>query len=79
MSATFKVSEWEAMVTGPGFKVREVKRLRIRLEFSSWIKRIRTPEINAAAIRALQTQAPAEVAKHFAFEAMAASCSIRLW
>ncbi len=65
----FKVSEWEAMVTAAGFKVREVKRLRIRLEFSSWIKRIRTPEVNAAAIRALQAQAPAEVAKHFAFEA----------
>ncbi len=65
----FKVSEWEAMVTAAGFSVREVKRLRIRLEFSSWIKRIRTPEVNAAAIRALQQQAPAEVAKHFAFEA----------
>ncbi len=65
----FKVSEWEVMVTAAGFKVREVKRLRIRLEFSSWIKRIRTPEVNAAAIRALQAQAPAEVAKHFAFEA----------
>jgi SAM-dependent methyltransferase len=64
----FKVSEWETMVRGAGFAVREVRRLRIRLEFSSWIKRIRTPEVNASAIRALQTQAPAEVAAHFAFE-----------
>lgn len=65
----YKVSEWEAMAKQAGFTVRETKRQRIRLEFSSWIKRIRTPEINAAAIRALQQQAPAEVARHFSFEA----------
>jgi ubiquinone/menaquinone biosynthesis C-methylase UbiE len=65
----YKVSEWESMAKAAGFRVLETKRQRIRLEFSSWIKRIRTPEVNAAAIRALEQQAPAEVARHFAFEA----------
>lgn len=65
----YKVSEWENMVQEAGFTVCETQCQRIRLEFLSWIKRIRTPEINAAAIRALQLQAPAEVARHFAFEA----------
>lgn len=65
----YKVSEWENMAQEAGFRVRETKRQRIRLEFSSWIKRIRTPDINVAALHALQMQAPAEVSRHFAFEA----------
>ena len=38
------------------------------MDFPVWIARMRTPEPNARAIRALQTAASAEVAAHFAIE-----------
>jgi hypothetical protein len=39
------------------------------MEFASWIARMRTPEVNVAAIRALQSAAPVEVTEHFSIEA----------
>ncbi len=41
---------------------------RIRLDFDSWIARMRTPADNVRAIRALQDAASAEARAHFAIE-----------
>jgi len=38
----------------------------VRLEFSIWTERMRTPKVQADAIRALQGVAPADVLRHFA-------------
>ncbi|MET0309844.1 MAG: methyltransferase domain-containing protein [Sphingomonas sp.] len=61
-------SEWGAALARAGFAVRTTRAGRLRMEFSVWTARMRTPEANVAAIRALQNGAPAEVAEHFAIE-----------
>jgi len=40
----------------------------MRLDFPSWIERMKTPASHVEAIRSLQQGAGAEVARHFAFE-----------
>ncbi|MCJ2140736.1 class I SAM-dependent methyltransferase [Methylobacterium sp. E-066] len=65
----YRVSEWRRMLEIAGFVPGEALASRPRMEYASWIARMRTPEVNAAAIRALQASAPVEVAAHFAIEA----------
>jgi ubiquinone/menaquinone biosynthesis C-methylase UbiE len=60
--------EWASALTRAGFHVREAKSWRLRIEFASWIERMRTPELNARAARALQEAASTEVRSHFAIE-----------
>ena len=64
----YRVSEWRAMLEAAGFVPGDATPSRPRMEFASWIARMRTPEVNVAAIRALQASAPAEVADHFGIE-----------
>jgi hypothetical protein len=45
------------------------RRHRLRMEFGSWIARMRTPEVMANAIRALQGAVAEPVRRHFAIEA----------
>jgi len=61
--------EWGALLEAAGFDLLRVQRFDVRLDFASWIARIGTPAVQADAIRALQRQAPAEVARHFDFGA----------
>lgn len=63
------IPQWRLGLEQAGFAVKDVVRGRIRLEFSSWISRMNTPEPLVAAIRHLQGIMPAEVAEHFALEA----------
>jgi SAM-dependent methyltransferase len=63
------IPQWRLGLEQAGFAVKDVVRGRIRLEFSSWISRMNTPEPLVAAIRYLQGIMPAEVAEHFALEA----------
>ena len=65
----FRVSEWRAMLAAAGFAPGAALESRPRMEFASWIARMRTPAVNVAAIRALQASAPAEVRAHFRIEA----------
>lgn len=65
----YRVSEWRAMFAGVGLSCEAGVVSRPRMEFASWIARIRTPAAHVAAIRALQASAPAEVVRHFAIEA----------
>ncbi len=62
----YSPGEWLSLFTEAGLLVREVTSDKLPLEFSSWVKRMRTPEHFVAAIRALQQSASADVVRHFA-------------
>jgi ubiquinone/menaquinone biosynthesis C-methylase UbiE len=63
------LDEWQAALASNGFVVDAVTRYRLRLEFASWIARMRTLEVHVAAIRSLQARAAAEVRDYFQIEA----------
>lgn len=64
----YRLSEWRAMLEAAGFAPGAVLASRPRMEFASWIARMRTPLTQVAAIRALQAGAAAEVTAHFGIE-----------
>jgi ubiquinone/menaquinone biosynthesis C-methylase UbiE len=64
----YSVSEWQAMIGAAGFAVGSTHPIRLRLDFTSWIARMRTPPVFVEAIRALQAVMSEEVRKHFAIE-----------
>jgi SAM-dependent methyltransferase len=64
----YTVEEWTAALSAAGFAVGTVTRRRLRLEFASWVARMRTPEVHVQAIRSLQARMPADVLAHFAVE-----------
>ena len=64
----YTVAEWRQALTEAGFAVGRVTPRRLRLEFASWIARMRTPEVHARAIRSLQACMAREVVDHFAIE-----------
>ena len=55
------VAEWHALLTQSGFAAIEYETWNTRLEFASWVQRMRTPEALVTAIRMLQAAAPTEV------------------
>ncbi|GJE09387.1 MULTISPECIES: class I SAM-dependent methyltransferase [Methylobacterium] len=65
----YRVSEWRAMLDAAGFTPGALMASRPRMEFASWIARMRTPGPQVAAIRALQAAAPTEVMEYFHIEA----------
>lgn len=64
----YSVTQWRLAAEAAGFRVEEVVRRRLRLDFASWVARIRTPEAHVAAIRSLQASAALEVRRHFEIE-----------
>jgi ubiquinone/menaquinone biosynthesis C-methylase UbiE len=64
----YTVAEWHAALWRAGFFVRSTRTWRLHLEFGSWIARMRTPEDNVRAIRALQAAAADETRAHFGIE-----------
>jgi ubiquinone/menaquinone biosynthesis C-methylase UbiE len=64
----YSVAEWTQTVERAGFSVQAVRRHRLRMDFATWIQRMRTPEPLAAAVRALQAAASEEVRAWFAIE-----------
>lgn len=64
----YSPGEWLEFVGQAGLRAEELTSFRLRLEFSSWIARMRTPEVRAQAIRSLQETASDEVRAHFAIE-----------
>ncbi|MCA1325488.1 class I SAM-dependent methyltransferase [Herbaspirillum sp. alder98] len=60
---------WRKLLGRAGFAVTADKNWKLRLEFGSWVARMRTPETNIAAIHSLWDSAPAEVRACFALEA----------
>lgn len=64
----YRAAEWLDALGRSGFSVRTTRTWRLRMDFPIWIARMRTPNINEQAIRALQQAASAEVNEHFAME-----------
>jgi ubiquinone/menaquinone biosynthesis C-methylase UbiE len=62
------IGQWREALAAAGFVVGAVVLRRLRLEFASWIARMNTPPVHAAAIRSLQQTMPREVRDHFAIE-----------
>ncbi len=61
--------EWLSALARAGFLARETRSWRLRMDFPTWIARMRTPDLNRDAIHALQQAASAGVRAHFAIEA----------
>jgi SAM-dependent methyltransferase len=58
-------TEWEAAMVRAGLMPRPVGPHRVRLDFAVWIERMRTPKVQADAIRALQAAMTESVVRHF--------------
>ncbi|MCX5518864.1 class I SAM-dependent methyltransferase [Kaistia defluvii] len=64
----YSVAEWTEIAARAGFAVVGVTRRRLPLNFEAWVGRMRTPEVQVAAIRALQAAMSEPVRQHFAIE-----------
>ena len=62
-------TEWQALLHRCGLEGIEHSTWSTRLEFTPWVQRMRTPAALVAAIRMLQTLAPAEVQQALKIEA----------
>ncbi|OHX19607.1 class I SAM-dependent methyltransferase [Chromobacterium sphagni] len=58
-------AEWHAMLAAASLHAERSQRLRLRLEFSSWVERMRTPQLMQQAIRVLQQSMGREVRDYF--------------
>jgi ubiquinone/menaquinone biosynthesis C-methylase UbiE len=63
------VHEWRELFACTGLTELEYRQWPVRIEFASWVARMRTPETSVAAIRALQSGAPREVHEALGLEA----------
>jgi SAM-dependent methyltransferase len=64
----YSVAEWLNAFAAAGFTLKSVTARRLRLDFSTWVARMATPEPQVVTIRALQTQMAEDVLRHFAIE-----------
>lgn len=64
----YTAGEWEAALAESGFMTQATRRHRLRMEFASWVQRMRTPEVMVGAIRALQGSVAEPVRQHFSIE-----------
>jgi SAM-dependent methyltransferase len=65
----YSPAEWRRTLIGAGFSPGATTARRLRLDFASWVARMRTPPLHVEAIRSLQQKMAAEVTGHFAIEA----------
>ncbi|MEL0028934.1 MAG: class I SAM-dependent methyltransferase, partial [Perlucidibaca sp.] len=65
----YSAAEWACQLAEAGLDVTAQSMQRLRLEFASWVARMRTPELMQQAIHALQQGVGDEVRRHFAVEA----------
>lgn len=63
------VREWRELFAAARFTELEYRQWPVRIEFTSWVARMRTPETSVVAIRALQNGAPREVQDALRLEA----------
>jgi SAM-dependent methyltransferase len=61
----YSTAEWMAIAAQAGFAVTGFTRRRLPLKFEDWVKRMRTPDVQVAAIRALHRAVSEEVRRHF--------------
>lgn len=67
-------AEWETAIARAGLTSEATSQHRLHLEFTSWIERIRTPQVQADAIRALQAAMSASVTRYFEIEPDGSFC-----
>jgi SAM-dependent methyltransferase len=67
-------AEWEAAIARAGLIPGDTTQHRLHLEFTSWIERIGTPQVQADAIRALQAAMSASVTRYFQIEPDGSFC-----
>ncbi len=61
-------AQWIDALARSGFALEAVRTWRLRMDFPVWTARMRTPDENVKAIRALQIVASSETKAHFAIE-----------
>lgn len=61
-------SEWEAALASAGFRVRSTQMRRLRMDYPTWVERMRTPEAHRVAIRSLQQNVSTETAAYYGIE-----------
>ena len=62
-------AQWRELLPAAGFPDFREAQWPLRLDFASWLERMRTPQLRAAVIRELQGSAAREVQEALAFEA----------
>jgi len=62
-------AEWNAALARAGFRVRRTEKRRIRMDYASWVGRMRTAQPHQVAIRSLQQLAAEQTAAYFTIEA----------
>lgn len=62
-------AEWDAAMVRAGLRPGSVSAHRLRLDFASWVERMRTPKVQVEAIRALQAAMSESVTRYFAIGA----------
>ncbi|SME98072.1 Methyltransferase domain-containing protein [Tistlia consotensis] len=67
-------AEWEAALGRAGLQVASTDQWRLRLDFASWVERMRTPPVQVEAIRALQQAVSAQVTAWFDTEPDGSFC-----
>ncbi|WP_330082639.1 class I SAM-dependent methyltransferase [Methylocystis iwaonis] len=65
----YTIAEWAVALAASGFAVERLQTWRLRMDVAAWAGRMRTPQENLRAIRALQAAASRETRAHFAIEA----------
>jgi ubiquinone/menaquinone biosynthesis C-methylase UbiE len=65
----YSEAEWAAALSRAGFRVDRCEKRRIRMDYESWVGRMRTLEAHRTAIRSLQQLAAAQTATYFGIEA----------
>jgi SAM-dependent methyltransferase len=65
----YSVTEWTGMLRQAGFAPEAAQCRRLRLDYPSWIARMQTPKLRAAAILDLMGIMPEAVRTHFVLEA----------
>lgn len=61
----YRISEWHAMLGSAGFAKPVSDTWTLVMEFDTWVKRMRTPELRVHAIRDVFDRAPDEAKQHF--------------
>ena len=65
----YTAAEWQQALAGAGFSVQGTTMRRLRMDFPTWVERMRTPAAHRTAIRSLQQQATSDTIAHYEIEA----------
>ncbi|PRD17058.1 class I SAM-dependent methyltransferase [Pantoea coffeiphila] len=64
----YSPGEWLTLFTESGLVIGSISHDRLELEFTSWVERMRTPQVMVQAIRAYQHSAPYDVQRYYALQ-----------